>query len=76
VFLNHGEKTACLFFFAVSIHDRLFDQFLQPRLAERREICPRLAFQAPQMQNRQAIVPFRYVSPLIKGSLGDRFSTC
>jgi hypothetical protein len=24
VFLNHGEKTAHLFFFAVSIHDRLF----------------------------------------------------
>jgi len=52
------------------------DTALQPRLAERRETCPRLAFQLPQMQNRRAIVPFRNVSPLIKGSLGDQFSTC
>jgi hypothetical protein len=34
VFLNHGEKTACWFFFAVSIHDRWFDQFFEPNLAE------------------------------------------
>jgi hypothetical protein len=27
-------------------------------------------------QNRRATVPFRQVSPLIKGSLVDRFSTC
>jgi hypothetical protein len=27
------------------------------------------------MQNRRATVPFRHVSQLIEGSLGDRFST-
>jgi hypothetical protein len=28
-------------------------------------------FQRPQMQNRRAKVPFRHISPLIEGSLGD-----
>jgi hypothetical protein len=45
-------------------------------LLNERRLVPESPFQLPQMQIRRATVPFRHISPCIKGSLGDRISTC